>query len=1463
MESPKPSTSFSSIKSKPSLVKSRSLFVNTSFIPHEAPVLHENPSQTIGATNTRTEMSSEPVASEFSDSYAQNYRRFPATAREGTASIPSEPLVYSDLETPDHSFVYNPENEVTSHDIENYLQKCECPLPPSSETGATVDSYFTSGIPPSHIVFKSDVVIGSQCFPALIDTGASFSAINPEVIRSYPQSVLHTKRITPFSFKLSVGISSQQTVSEKVTVNFYCHSTLFSWQFYVIPGLSNRIVLGMDWLRKNNVSLDCNSQKIIFGSIPNPISRISQHQLPKETTAPCIRVVEIPAQAEPVESGLHAIELETPHKPKNANTISVHSSCLIPAKNSRLVEIVASEPISGDVVVTPNYSFQNERQLAVGSFITTLKDGRGSTYVTNLKNEQVQIIWKTQIGTYENYVNENPCDVDQIVTAHLQALICEPPQDEAFGQMSSLEVGTTPRSQEILDKLNTFHLGEDVTPEQKEKLLNLLESYLDIFSFTADKLGRSNNTFHRIDTGDAQPIRQRAYRVSPTERDHIKAKVQELLDRNMIEPSNSPWSSPVILVQQKDKVRFCVDYRKLNAVTRKDCYPLPRIDDTLDHLSGAKYFSSMDCDMAFHQVGIAPEDKEKTAFNTPGLGLFQYNVMPFGLCNAPSTFQRLIDNVLGQLKWSVALVYLDDTVVFSKTFEEHLVNLSLVFEAFRKSNLTLKPTKCNFADSKLDFLGHVISANGVSVNPKKVHVVENFPQPKTVKDVQSFVSLCSYFRKFIENFSKIAQPLIRLTQKGVPFVWDDQTETAFQTFKTKLTTAPILAYPIQGAETFIHTDACGHGLGAALYQKQNKIDRVIAYASRSLTPGEKNYAATHLECLGVVWAIETFRPYIYGQHFKVVTDHHSLCYLLNLKDPNGQLARWCLRLMPYNFEIVHKSGAAHTDADTLSRYPVDPPPKDDSHLDLVHLLYHLDFENDDIACLQRADPNFKRIIDWLENPNDRVESEKPKQVDHYKLIGNNEGKQILYRANYDEFGQLWKLVLPRPMRQKIMKYVHEESAGHLGLYKTYQLLRSRYFWPGIYKDTLKFYNSCHTCQLFNRPTTLPHGTRNPLEPPTQAFERVGIDFIGPFPPSNRYTYAMTIVCHTTRYVEIWPVISADTKHSINILERHLIFRHSSPKAIVLDRDSVFTAHAFREFAKSHKIELIFNPAYYHQPNGICERHNDTIKRIIAKFVDKHKDWSKHLHRAAFAINITKNATTGQTPFYLVHGRHPNIENELPNIPDCIDDNESRVAEKRVTAAILVANANTKDAQQKEKAKYESEHKPHTFKVNDLVLYRNHTRKGEVKKFEPQWQGPYKIIKIIRDTIIIESDTREILANATQLKHYIPEIPPSMPTLSIVSSNRSHPSFSSMPNLSNHNSFNSPTRISISNNSNPNSPTSSLNASEIEDNSDESVEIPPSIVSEESSISPSSSISNSIPRIEPRRGTRARVQTVFF
>jgi hypothetical protein len=400
-----------------------------------------------------------------------------------------------------------------------------------------------------------------------------------------------------------------------------------------------------------------------------------------------------------------------------------------------------------------------------------------------------------------------------------------------------------------------------------------------------------------------------------------------MLKHDIIRPSTkSEWASPVILVPKKNgKLRFCVDYRQLNKVTKKDNYPLPRINEILDSLGNAQWFSSLDLASGYWQVEMREEDKPKTAFISRN-GTYEFNVMPFGLCNAPGTFQRCMDTVLGNIIWKHALVYLDDVTAFSQTFEEHLRHLEGIFQRIEKAGLKINPDKCHFGAQSLQFLGHIITNKGILPDPSKIEAIKNYPEPQNLTHLRAFLGLASYYRRFIKDFSKVSAPLYGLLKKDIKYEWTDERQQVFQFLKDQLISAPLLSYPDFTKPFILFTDASLTALGAVIEQVGDDGQRhPIAYASRSTTSAEKKYSSTELECAAVVWAVNYFRPYLYGKHFTIYTDHSALQWLLKLKTIKngltGRLARWQLILQPYDYEIKYRPGTVNSNADALSRIP--------------------------------------------------------------------------------------------------------------------------------------------------------------------------------------------------------------------------------------------------------------------------------------------------------------------------------------------------------------------------------------------------------------------------------------------------------------------------------------------------------------------------------------------------------------
>ena len=462
---------------------------------------------------------------------------------------------------------------------------------------------------------------------------------------------------------------------------------------------------------------------------------------------------------------------------------------------------------------------------------------------------------------------------------------------------------------------------DDLDSQQQELLWRLLVEFKDSFALREDDVGRTQLVEHEIDTGDARPIKCRPRRLPLARQEACDKAVGNMLQAGVIEPSDSPWAAAVVMVPKKNgEWRLCSDYRPLNGVTKKDSYPLPRVDESLDLVSGSAWFSSLDLRSGYYQMPLAPSARPKTAFCT-GRGLWQFKVLSFGLCNAPASFARLMDQVLTGIPRQECLVYLDDILAHGPSFDAALLSLRRVLERIRAAGLKLHPDKCHFMQRQVTFLGHRVGREGISTVQDKVQAVADWPVPSTQKDLKSFLGLASYYRRFVRGFSCIAAPLFQLLHKDREFVWTDACQGAFDQLRRALSDAPVLAPADPSLPFMLDTDASGVGAGGVLSQVGADGERVVAYFSRVFNKAEKRYCVTRRELLAVVLSVRHFKYYLCGLPFTVRTDHSALQWLMSFREPEGQVARWLEELQAYNFTVVHRAGAQHSNADALSRRP--------------------------------------------------------------------------------------------------------------------------------------------------------------------------------------------------------------------------------------------------------------------------------------------------------------------------------------------------------------------------------------------------------------------------------------------------------------------------------------------------------------------------------------------------------------
>ena len=862
-------------------------------------------------------------------------------------------------------------------------------------------------------------------------------------------------------------------------------------------------------------------------------------------------------------------------------------------------------------------------------------------------------------------------------------------------------------------KINEVNIAKD------KDLGILLENYKDVFpEDLPNGLPPVRSHDHPIDLEpNHKPPCRPVYRLSLSEQDEVTKQVKDLLDKGFIRPSSSPYGSPVLFVKKKDgTLRMCIDYRALNKITVKNGYPIPRVEDLLDRLNHATVFSKLDLRSGYHQLRIKESDIHKTAFKTHE-GLYEFLVMPFGLTNAPASFMALMNDVLRPLINKCVVVFFDDILVYSRTKEEHIRHLQDVFNLLRVNKLYVKKSKCEFMTDSVEFLGHVVSKNGVSTDPKKTEAINSWPVPTNVSELRSFLGLANYYHKFIYGFASLAAPLNDLLRKDVDFKWTEVHDTAFNKLKQSLLSAPVLSIYDRNKPVEIHCDASNIAVGAVLMQNNHPI----SFTSRKLNVHEMNYHTTEKELLAIVNSLMVWRHYLLGKDVTVYTDHKPLKFFDSQKKLSGRQARWSELLQDFKPKIVYKPGKTNVVADALSRSPV--------YANNTTTTTTISVDDPLFVSITSAYKNDKKlsvILNMLRNP-DSFRNSKT-------LVGFSLHNDLILKDNL--------IYIPddAEIKKKILQDCHDSlTAGHFGLDRTYDLLRRNYCWPGMKRDADLFVKSCDICQRTKQSTVNTAGLLQPHDIPPRNWHTISMDFITALPECDGFNSILVVIDKFSKMSHFIPTRNDVTAAGVaQLFLSHIFKLHGLPVKIISDRDTKFTSMFWSELMKLLKVTLNLSTAHRAETDGQTERMNKTLEQMLRSYTSiDETSWVQLLPCVEFAYNNSVQASTEESPFYVNYGFHPlspTAVNELivPHNPAASN------AVSEINRVMQLVKSNLKEAIEYQQEYANQSRRDVTFQEGEEVLLSTKFLKdidGKLsEKLKNPFIGPYQIIKVLSPVV---------------------------------------------------------------------------------------------------------------------------------
>ena len=994
---------------------------------------------------------------------------------------------------------------------------------------------------------RREVALNNQKFIAMIDCGSEISLISTQTFRSLDPRPKYRK--WPHESVISVDESNVTPKFITEPLNFKIGSKSYKFEFGIKDNTCAPILIGIDILQKIDAVLHIKKRLVYIEDDCVSKDPIKSSPQKNRLSNASIKIIS------------DDFECETPTTSLiSASTTKYHS---FRPNESKLIDIKFSENNAQKFIIKTS-KFAKENNWNVEKGIISPSSPQQKIWVTNLN------ISPNNLPQKYNLCELIPCDretVDlnlkfpdekQSRTLTTSANTFTSMDTKIWERINSEESPLITFLNEDERKLDDFDkyfieavsntdftqwkVNEDIPPKYKYIFSKVFKKFRQVFAFPGDPLGKVDVWTHRVNTGDCAPFKCMPYRVSESQKLQIEECINEMMAKGVIVPCVSQWASPVTLVPKRDgTVRFCIDYRRLNNATQDDAYPIPRLDEPLSLMRGSDTFSVMDCDSCYWQIPLDSNSQKKTSF-VCHLGTFMFKVMPFGLKTAPASCMRVMGKLFNDENRRISFIYMDDIICFSKGIEEHIRRIVILLKAMQKHGLKLKQKKCIFAEKSVKYLGHIIDANGYYPDPERVEGFLRCTPPKNVKDIQSFLGFCSFYRQFIKDFSNLSEPLVRLLSKKAKFVWNSEQQNSFEAIRDGLKNCTLLTHFDPQKNTIIRADASDYAIGGHVLQISDGIPQLIGATSRMMNKHEINYSTTEKECLAILHTIEKYRPFLYGRKFSVITDHCSLCYLMKAKNLSGRLSRWALKLMEYDFDIKYNKGKNHSDADYLSRYTShDCPNTDteipcateihtDSKINVIHnnnvfskcsaLRFEIDaefanfnnWESVNISEEQENDPIFGPIFHKL-SPNSLISTSERNRIIKFYTLSNN----ILYR-NSNNSENLRQICVPISLIRTVLDVNHGSAlSGHFGQRKTMWRIILHFYWKGMALDVINFVKSCHECQVRKPRNSKNHSFQTAIPIALKPFENMSFDLVGPLPISHSEKYILTVTDQLTKF----------------------------------------------------------------------------------------------------------------------------------------------------------------------------------------------------------------------------------------------------------------------------------------------------------------------------------------------------------